>query len=293
MSALSSALRRVALVGAATLATTLVPAGVAGAVTKGPDPSAAEVAKVTGSYAVTETKVDDAASTKFGPATVYAPKGAPGETFGAIAISPGFLAEQWTLTWLAQRLSSFGFVTIVFTPNSIFDQPDARSRALLDALEYLKTQSTAKALIDPSRLGVLGHSMGGGGALEAASRDLTLKAAVALLPWDLTKNFSGVRTPTLVIGAKPDFIAPVASHAKPFYASLSTSLPRAYLELNIGHAQPALVPTTEVSRAAVNWFKRFLDDDPRYTKTLCPAVAGVNASTVTAYQSSCGQGPLS
>ena len=39
----------------------------------------------------------------------------------------------------------------------------------------------------------------------------------------LQKNFSGVRVPTMVIGAQADTVAPVASHSEPFYQSIPAS----------------------------------------------------------------------
>lgn len=287
----SSTLTRLALATAAAFAFSGA-AATASPYAKGPDPTADVVAKEVGPYDVSATKVPDSASSAFGVATIFAPKAPAGETFGVVGVSPGFLAEQWTLTWLAQRLASQGFVTIVFTPNSIVDQPVARSRALLAAISYVTTKSAVKALADPNRKAVIGHSMGGGGALEAARRDTSLKAAVAIAPWSQWKSFGSATAPTLVLGFKPDNIAPVATHAKPFYAGLAASLPKAYLELNLGHADPSLKPVTEVSRATTNWLKRFLDDDERYTQTLCPAFAGVRTATVTAYVNTCGVGPL-
>ncbi|MDO9355313.1 MAG: alpha/beta fold hydrolase [Solirubrobacteraceae bacterium] len=285
-------LRRLILTAVLGVSALAAPAALASPYAKGPDPTAAEVAKPFGPYAVDELKVPNSASPDFGPATIFAPKAPAGTTFGVVGVSPGFLAEQWTLTWLARRVASQGFVTVVFTPNSLTATPVQRSRALSAALEFTTTQSAAKALTDPSRLAVIGHSMGGGAALEATRRDATLKASVAIAPWSQWKSFDAVATPTMVLGFKPDWIAPVAKHAKPFYASLAPSLPKAYLELNLDHALPSLVPVSEVSRATVNWLKRFVDDDERYTQALCPAVTGVKTATITGYESSCGDGPL-
>lgn len=282
---------RVALVAIA-LSLALAPAGAsASPYAKGPDPTGAVLTSTTGPYDITRARVADSASRAFGPAQVWAPVAAPGETFGGVALSPGFLADGTTLTWLARRLASQGFVVIVFTPNSIFDKPASRGKALLAALEYLRTTSTARALVDPTRLAVVGHSMGGGGVLEAALRDHTLKATVAIFPWDLRKSFSSIETPTLILGSRPDWIAPISLHALPFYRSLPSALPREYLELNVDHAAPIL-PVDEVSRATTNWLKRFVDDDERYTAALCPTIGGVRTTTITGFQSSCGEGPL-
>jgi len=55
------------------------------------------------------------------------------------------------------------------------------------------------ARIDPTRLAVAGWSMGGGGALSAAVRRPALKAIIPFAPWEITKNWSQIRVPTLVM----------------------------------------------------------------------------------------------
>ena len=46
-----------------------------------------------------------------------------------------------------------------------------------------------RSRIDASRLAVAGHSMGGGGSLEAALDRPSLQAAVPLAPWNATKSW--------------------------------------------------------------------------------------------------------
>ena len=58
---------------------------------------------------------------------------------------------------------------------------------------------------------VIGHSMGGGGTLEASRTRPSLQAAIPLTPWNTTKSFSGNKVPTLVVGAERDTIASVAA----------------------------------------------------------------------------------
>ena len=253
----------------------------------GPDPTAAELAKPSGPYPVRTIKVAQSASPLFGVATIYAPVAPAGQTFGGVGVSPGFLAEEWTLTWLARRIATHGFVTIVFTPNHLTIEPPARSRALAAALEYLKSESAAKALVDPDRLAVLGHSMGGGASVEAARANRNLKAVVAIAPWSRRTSFPEVRTPTLVLGFKPDWIAPIARHAKPIFAGLPATTTKSYLELNLDHAAPSLMRITDVSRPTVSWLKRYVDDDERYHAAICPAFGGVKPKTITAYRGTC------
>jgi len=80
--------------------------------------------------------------------------------------------------------------------------------------------------------------------------------------------------PTLIIGAESDSVAPVASHAEPFYTSLPASSDKAYLELNnASHSAPTSTNVT-IAKYSISWLKRFIDNDTRYEQFLCPAPSG-------------------
>lgn len=207
----------------------------------------------------------------FGGGTIYYPTVAG--QYGVIAISPGFTATQSSIAWLGRRIATHGFVVITMNTNTTLDQPDSRATQLMAALRHvLNSSGTAvRSRIDPTRLAVAGHSMGGGGSLIAARDNPTLKASYPLTPWNISTNFSTVRVPTLIIGADGDTIAPVATHARPFYASLPSSTYKAYGELNGGtHFSPNST-NTPIGRYGVAWFKRFVDGDTRYSPFLCGA----------------------
>jgi triacylglycerol lipase len=98
-----------------------------------------------------------------------------------VAICPGFTATQSSIAWIARRMASHDFVVMTINTNSTLDQPPSRATQLMAALRYLtnSSNSTVRARVDASRLGVAGHSMGGGGTLMAARDNPSLKAAVA------------------------------------------------------------------------------------------------------------------
>ncbi|POX54523.1 alpha/beta hydrolase [Streptomyces sp. Ru71] len=237
---------------------------------RGPAPTEASVEAPRGPYAVSETTVSPLAVTGFGGGTVYYPTSTADGTFGAIAVSPGYTGTQSSIAWLGPRLASQGFVVFTIDTLTTLDQPDSRGRQLLAALDYLTQKSSVRGRIDSTRLGVMGHSMGGGGSLEAAKSRPSLQAAIPLTPWNLDKTWPEVATPTLIFGADGDTIAPVATHAEPFYTSLPASLDRAYLELNgATHFTPNTSNTT-IAKYSIAWLKRFIDDDTRYEQFLCP-----------------------
>ncbi len=237
---------------------------------RGPAPTQSSIEAARGPYAVSQTSVSSLLVSGFGGGTVYYPSSTSDGTFGAVVISPGFTAYESSIAWLGPRLASQGFVVFTIDTLTTLDQPDSRGRQLLAALDYLTQRSSVRGRVDSTRLGVMGHSMGGGGTLEAAKSRPSLQAAIPLTGWNTDKTWPEIQTPTLVVGADGDTVAPVASHSEPFYQSLPSSLDKAYLELNgATHFTPNSSNTT-IAKYSISWLKRFIDNDTRYEQFLCP-----------------------
>ncbi|WP_209624437.1 bis(hydroxyethyl) terephthalate hydrolase [Saccharothrix coeruleofusca] len=251
---------------------------------RGPAPTTASIEALRGPFATAQTTVSSLSVRGFGGGTIYYPTSTAEGTFGAVAISPGYTASQSSISWLGPRLASQGFVVFTIDTNSRYDQPASRGDQLLAALDYLTGSSAVRDRIDPDRLGVMGHSMGGGGSLEAAEDRPSLQAAIPLTGWNTTKTFSTVRTPTLIIGAEDDSVAPVATHSERFYEGLPATLDKAYLELaNASHFAPNTSNTT-IAKYSISWLKRFIDNDTRYEQFLCPAPRG---TAISEYRDTC------
>ena len=129
----------------------------------------------------------------------------------------------------------------------------------------------------------MGHSMGGGGTIEATNRRPSLQAGVALTPWHTDKTWS-TSSPVFIFGADGDSIAPVSSHAEPLYVNLQTT-EKAYLELNNANHYAPNSSNSTISAYAVSWMKRWVDDDLRYDQFLCPPPAP--STTIDEYRSTC------
>ncbi|MFC8100909.1 alpha/beta hydrolase [Streptomyces sp. NPDC057363] len=255
---------------------------------RGPAPTESSIEALRGPYSVADTSVSSLAVTGFGGGTIYYPTSTSDGTFGAVVISPGFTAYESSIAWLGPRLASQGFVVFTIDTNTTLDQPDSRGRQLLAALDYLTERSSVRGRVDSSRLGVMGHSMGGGGSLEAAKSRPSLQAAIPLTPWNLDKSWPEVSTPTLIVGADGDTIAPVSSHSEPFYSSLPSRTDRAYLELNnASHFTPNTSDTT-IAKYSISWLKRFIDNDTRYEQFICPLPRP--SLTIEEYRGNCPHG---
>jgi dienelactone hydrolase len=252
---------------------------------RGPAPTVSSIEARRGSFAVADRSVSRLVVSGFGGGTIYYPTSTAEGTFGAVAVAPGFTATQSSMAWLGPRLASQGFVVFTIDTLTTSDQPASRGNQLLAALEYLTERSTVSDRIDPDRLAVVGHSMGGGGALEAAKDDPSLQAAIPMTPWNTDKTWPEVSTPTLIVGAQNDSIASVTTHAEPFYQTLPSSGDKAYLELRgASHFAPNTDNTT-IAKYSLSWLKRFVDDDLRYDQFLCPAPS--TSITISEYRSTC------
>ncbi|SFC00536.1 alpha/beta hydrolase family protein [Streptomyces aidingensis] len=236
---------------------------------RGPDPTERSIEALRGPYPTSTTSVSSLAARGFGGGTIYYPS-STSETFGGVVIAPGFTAGESSMSWLGHRLASQGFVVFTIDTNTRLDQPASRGDQLLAAADYLAEDSSVRGRVDGDRMAVMGHSMGGGGVLEATADRPSLKAGIPLTPWNLDKTWGEVRTPTLIIGASADFIASPTSHATRFYTGLPSSTEKMYLELSgASHFAPNM-NNTEIAKYSIAWLKRWVDEDTRYTRFLCP-----------------------
>ncbi|WKU02946.1 ricin-type beta-trefoil lectin domain protein [Micromonospora sp. HUAS LYJ1] len=250
---------------------------------RGPDPTRSSVASVNGPFANTSVAVPTGYG--FNGGRIYYPTDTSQGTFGAIAISPGYTALfSVELAWMGPWLASHGFVVIGIETNSRNDFDTARGTQLLAALDYLVQQSPVRDRIDPNRLAVSGHSMGGGGALSAALRRPALKAAVGIAPYSPSSNLANDRVPTMVFAGQADTVV-TPSYATGLYNSLPTTTESAYLEVAgadhgfmVGRSNPVLI------RTMLPFLKMFVDNDARYSQFLCPLA---DNNGVVSYRSTC------
>ncbi|MCU0956432.1 MAG: alpha/beta hydrolase [Hydrogenophaga sp.] len=253
------------------------------------DPTSTSLNATSGPLSISSTSVSSFSARGFGGGTIYYPS-ASGR-YGVVAISPGYTARQSSIAWLGRRLASHGFVVITIDTNSTLDQPPSRATQLMAALDHVvnRASSTVRSRVDAARLAVAGHSMGGGGSLIAARDNPSLRAVYPMTPWSVSKDFSAVRVPTMIIGADNDSVASVVTHARPFYSSLAASLPKAYGELNNASHFAPNTTNTPIGRYAVTWMKRFVDGDTRYSPFLCgtPHNQYATSQVFARYQQNC------
>ena len=250
---------------------------------RGPDPTLAMVEASRGPFATAQQRVSP--GNGFNGGEVYYPTDTSLGTWGALAIVPGYTArcadqEAWMGPWL----SSFGFVVICVETNSPTDWDTARGKELLAALSWLTTSSPVKGEVDPNRLAVMGHSMGGGGVMYAVEHQPSLKAGIGLAPFSPSQNLSSDRVPTLVFGGQKDpTVTP--SYLKGLYATVPASTHSAFAQIAGADHLYYIRPNNVQMKLIIPWLKIFVDNDTRYEKFLCPTLP--DRSTISEYQPKC------
>jgi hypothetical protein len=243
----------------------------------------------TGPLSVSTSSVSSFVS-GFGGGTIYYPSSSG--SYGGIVASPGYTASSSSLSWYGNRLASHGFVTLVIDTNSRFDQPNSRGTQLLAAADWLaaSSPSAVRSRLDATRMGVSGHSMGGGGSLAASNSRPSFRASVPLTPWHTTKTWSSNTVPQLIVGAQNDSTASNSSHSIPFYNGLPNTTPKMFVSLRgEGHFAPNST-NADISRVAVSWMKRWVDGDTAYNTYLCGAQRPTVGTTWNDVRDNCSTG---
>ena len=214
--------------------------------------------------------------------TIFYPKNT-NHLLPSIIIIPGYANPEASMQAWGPFLASHGIVTMTIGTNNIFQYPNARKDALLDALISIKQENSRAASplynkLDVNKLALAGWSMGGGGAQLAAVEDSSLKAIVALCPWldPNTTNSSTVNhnIPIIFVSSELDAIAPPSSHADMQYQLTPSSTKKLIYEINnAGHtaANNPLNSQGDVGRMVLSWLKNYLEDDSCY----CPLLLDI------------------
>jgi dienelactone hydrolase len=174
-----------------------------------------------------------------------APKDTSEAPYPGIVVSNGFGGSEWNIKWIPEHLTSYGYVTICFTPPHKYSGDTTQwAYGFHGGIEKLKSQnslwfSPIKDMVDVETFGAIGLSMGGGGCIEATGApNSEIDAAVPLAPAssdtvkDAAKN---ITVPTqLQVGNNDGMVPP--EHVIPFYTEFipETSV-KEYLSITGGN----------------------------------------------------------
>jgi dienelactone hydrolase len=223
-------------------------------------------------------------TTKHGTGTVYYPD--DNQRHGVVLIMPGFMESQSFIQWYGPLLASNGFVTVTLDSKYKYDSPSARAVQLEEALKDTKLKFAN--IINPSLVAYMGHSMGGG-ALDAAVKDKTLKAIIPLAPYHgspastAKNNYTSIQVPTLIISCSEDEIASNARHSDVFYSAIPsnkmqiTMVGGNHFCANTDESIPIIgtqlgsndqyKPT--ITHFVLSWLKYYMNGQSDYLQNLC------------------------
>jgi predicted dienelactone hydrolase len=199
--------------------------------------------QVAGPYAACYTTSNISRSQYTGARLYYpcakgtAPSGAIASgVFAATTLSPGYTNSSSTIFWLADHVTTHGFITLVMAPDNVWGLNGEWRDAHIDAYNELldengRSGSPVYQRVNTSEIQIMGFSKGGGGTLMAAqsltSQGKTLGAVQALAPYfDSWSNVNLISAPTAIHGGSSDIIAPTGSHAVPMFNGLAAATPR-------------------------------------------------------------------
>ncbi len=199
-----------------------------------------------------------------GPGAPFAADAAPAP---AIAFGHGFLAPAGSYASTLGRLAAAGFVVVApdsergYLPSHLRLADDLR-RALAWATADEGGVFGGPGAVDRGRLGLAGHSMGGGCAILAAAgttgdvgpglRAVATLAAARTRP-SAVRAASRLTVPVLFVAAERDAIAPVEVHQRPLFEAVREGTPTELRVIpggsHIGFCDP-------VGRFAPRWVNR-------------------------------------
>jgi dienelactone hydrolase len=186
------------------------------------------------------------------PVRVWYPAASPGrdQPFAgsacpapAVSFGHGHLAPAGAYASLLARIAANGIVAIApETERRLFPDHAAFARDLRSAVVWLASGAPGNAVldgvVDPERLGVAGHSMGGGCAVLAAATDPRLRTvattAAARTRPSAVEAAGRLRVPVLFVAAERDRVAPVGIHQRPLFEAVPEGTPAQLLVIRDG-----------------------------------------------------------
>ncbi len=198
--------------------------------------------------------------------------------FPLVVVSHGYDNESVLLSWLTENLASKGYVVAAIRHRDppITDRarfPEAVMNRPLDVAFVTKALQQSfgnEALVDPTRVALIGYSMGGYGVLSVARAGpqdplhvAGIRALVTLAPagasfagWG-SDGLKSVTAPLLLISGDRDFTVDYATGARAFFDQATNSNRYLLTYLGGGH-RIGLGPAPEEMRARLwdqDWFE--------------------------------------
>ncbi len=165
--------------------------------------------------------------------------------YPGIVVANGFAGSEWNIKWIPKHLTSYGYVTLCFTPpHKISGNATQWASGFRGGFETLRRQNSSQVSpihggFNNETRGAIGLSMGGGGCVEATGTPGSfIDAAVALAPAGLPSVLSAARNITvptqLQVGTNDGWVPP-ASVLHMYTDALTNNTIKEYLAITGGN----------------------------------------------------------
>jgi dienelactone hydrolase len=174
-----------------------------------------------------------------------APKDTSEAPYPGIVVANGLAGSEWNIKWIPKHLTTYGYVTICFTPpKKISGDTTQWAYGFHGGIEKLKSQnsmwfSPIFNMVDIETFGGIGLSMGGGGCIEATGApNSEIDAAVPLAPADSDDVIDAAQNITvpiqLQVGNNDGMVTP--DEVVPFYTNfIPETTVKEYLSITGGN----------------------------------------------------------
>ncbi len=163
----------------------------------------------------------------------------------SIVVGNGFAGTETQITWIPEHLTSYGYVTLCFTPpHRVSFDPSQWAFGFLHGVTTLQGQdkrpwSPIYHILDGETWGAIGLSMGGGGCIEATGLPGSpIDASVALAPAGFPEVFAAARNiivPIQLQVGTVDGIVPPESVLSIYTGQLTNDTTKEYLAITGGN----------------------------------------------------------
>jgi predicted dienelactone hydrolase len=151
--------------------------------------------------------------------------------YPSTTLTGGFTNTKEQMYWLADHLTTHGYIVLTLTPTNSLSVPPIWRKAHIAGFEVLAQEnnrwfSPIRGKVDLNNRNIMGYSMGGGGAILAAEEMTTKPASmIALAPWlgAYEVDYSQITVPSMIIGAADDI---VAVNSEVYYPQFRTDIER-------------------------------------------------------------------
>jgi predicted dienelactone hydrolase len=168
-----------------------------------------------------------------------------GAPYPEIVVANGFAGSDWNIQWIPIHLTSYGYVTICFTPpHKLSWDATQWASGFHGGFNALRMQNSSRfspifGVVDNETRGAIGLSMGGGGCVQATGTPgVDIDAAVGLAPADMASVLTAARNITvpiqLQVGTNDGFVPP-ASVLQMYTDFLSNSTVKEYIAITGGN----------------------------------------------------------